>query len=97
MKFHPDVNTTGETHEPNAEKFREIAEAYAVLSVMENKMSYDQTRRRNQDAILSSAKSEAMENSRLKRDATGHVPSAYPMRGTYAEHRLKALEKERKK
>jgi curved DNA-binding protein CbpA len=32
MQYHPDVNTTGESFEPNNTKFREIAEAYAILS-----------------------------------------------------------------
>lgn len=98
MKFHPDVNTTGETHQPNAEKFREIAEAYAVLSIPENKSSYDASlKKRNPDAIFSSVKSETMEKNRKMRDATGNVPAPKPVRGSYAEHRLKVLEKERKK
>jgi len=97
MKYHPDVNTTGETHQPNAEKFRQIAEAYAVLSIPESKMSYDQTNKREEAAIYSSVKSETMEKNRKMRDATGHVPPPKPARGSYAEHRLKALEKERAK
>ena len=97
MKYHPDVNTTGETHDPNAERFREIAEAYAVLSIPENKMSYDLTYNKNQDAIFSSVKSETMEKNRKMRDKTGHVPGPQPLRGSYAEFRMKALEKEREK
>jgi curved DNA-binding protein CbpA len=98
MKYHPDVNTTGETHEPNAQRFREIAEAYAVLSIPENKSSYDNSMmKRKPEAVFSSSKSEAMENNRKQRDATGHVPSPRPVRGSYAEHRLKQLEKERAK
>ena len=34
-KYHPDVNPEG------AEKFKDIAEAYAVLSIYESKISYD--------------------------------------------------------
>ena len=97
MKFHPDVNTTGETHTPNADRFREIAEAYAVLSIPENKMSYDLTYNKNQEAIFSSVKSETMEKNRKMRDKTGHVPDPEPMRGSYAEFRMKSLEKEREK
>jgi curved DNA-binding protein CbpA len=97
MKYHPDVNTTGDTHDPNAERFREIAEAYAVLSIPENKMSYDLTYNKNQEAIFSSVKSETMEKNRKMRDKTGHVPGPTPMRGSYAEFRMKALEKERSK
>jgi curved DNA-binding protein CbpA len=97
MKYHPDVNTTGETHSPNADKFREIAEAYAVLSIPENKMSYDLTYNKNQEAVFSSVKSETMEKNRKMRDRSGHVPGPEPMRGSYAEFRMKALEKEREK
>jgi len=41
MKYHPDVSTTGTVHTPNAEKFRDIAEAYGVLSQPESKLAYD--------------------------------------------------------
>lgn len=41
-KYHPDVNTTGVvTHEPDGEKFKQVAEAYAVLSHEESKVAYD--------------------------------------------------------
>lgn len=94
-QYHPDVNTTGETHQPNAEKFREIAEAYAVLSIPENKMSYDISYEKNEEALYSGVKSQTMEQHRKMRDVTGHVPKPKPARGSYAEHRLKYLEKER--
>jgi len=97
MKYHPDVNTTGKTHEPNADKFREIAEAYAVLSVPENKMSYDSGFVKKSEAVYASAKSEVMEMKRKMRDRSGRVPGPQPMRGSYAEHRIKHLEKERAK
>ena len=46
-KYHPDVNISGLTeHEPSSQKFREIAEAYAVLSNKTMKIDYD-TRLRN--------------------------------------------------
>lgn len=42
MKYHPDVNTSGTyVHEPDAEKFKKIAEAYAVLSHAESRNNYD--------------------------------------------------------
>lgn len=40
-QYHPDVNISGENHMPNADKFREIAEAYAILSVPETRTNYD--------------------------------------------------------
>jgi curved DNA-binding protein CbpA len=94
-KYHPDVNTTGEAHLPNAAKFREIAEAYAVLSVPENKTSYDTSFSRQNDSEQSKVKSAVMEENRKNRDRSGFVPGPTPMRGSYAEYRLKKLEKER--
>lgn len=47
-QYHPDLATTGT---PNAEKFREIMEAYAVLSVRESRVSYDLQMRKNPDAF----------------------------------------------
>ena len=48
-KFHPDVRTSSptEVHEPNPDKFRDVAEAYAVLSVRESRVTYDLTRKKN--------------------------------------------------
>ena len=42
-RYHPDARASGpgETHEPNAEKFREVTEAYQVLSVRESRVTYD--------------------------------------------------------
>src|SRR5690349_8058516 len=41
-KYHPDVNTTGgELYEPNTQKFRDVAEAYAVLSNKALRLDYD--------------------------------------------------------
>lgn len=42
--YHPDINATGGVHEPNAEKFRNVAEAYAVLSHYESRLRYNNTR-----------------------------------------------------
>lgn len=96
-KYHPDVNLSGSTHEPSAEKFREIAEAYAVLSIQESKMEYDINHTKQESAELSKVKSETMAKNRKMRDRSGHVPSPTPMRGSYAEYRIKQLEKEREK
>lgn len=95
-KYHPDVNTTGKNYEPNSEKFRQIAEAYAVLSVPENKMSYDSTFTEKSEAIFAKNKSETMKLHRENRERSGHVPTPQAARGSYAEYRLKQLEKERK-
>ena len=96
-KYHPDVNTTGAIHEPNADKFRQIAEAYAVLSVPENKMSYDLSYTKNEEAVFSSQRSSVMDNYREKRDRSGLHFRDTPKRGSYAHHRRKQIERERKK
>ncbi len=96
-KYHPDVNLSGSTHEPTAEKFRAIAEGYAVLSIQESKMEYDHNHAPQESAELSKVKSETMAKNRKMRDRSGHVPGPTPMRGSYAEYRIKQLEREREK
>ena len=51
-KYHPDARAVskGQPHEPNVEKFRNVAEAYSVLSVRESRVSYDLTRKKNPDS-----------------------------------------------
>ena len=44
--YHPDINATGDRHEPNADKFREVAEAYAVLSFHESRLKYNNARKK---------------------------------------------------
>ena len=48
-KYHPDVRMKDEVkdHTPDADKFRDVAEAYQVLSVHESKVSYDMDRAKN--------------------------------------------------
>jgi curved DNA-binding protein CbpA len=45
-QYHPDINATGDQHEPNAEKFREVAEAYSVLSHHESRLKYNNSRKK---------------------------------------------------
>jgi curved DNA-binding protein CbpA len=53
-KYHPDVNIGGEQkYEPSTQKFREIAEAYAVLSNKTMKIDYDTRLRNFPDSDLS--------------------------------------------
>ena len=42
--YHPDINASGGKYEPSGEKFREVAEAYAVLSCRESRLQYNSTR-----------------------------------------------------
>eukprot|EP01016_Furgasonia_blochmanni_P023705 TRINITY_DN2556_c0_g1_i1.p1 TRINITY_DN2556_c0_g1~~TRINITY_DN2556_c0_g1_i1.p1 ORF type:complete len:353 (-),score=98.93 TRINITY_DN2556_c0_g1_i1:153-1124(-) len=95
-KYHPDVNTTGETHEPSDEKFKDVAEAYAVLSVRESRLAYDLQNQRAPEHVFREKRMEAYrkatergDNGQIKRDP-------YP-RGTYAEQKQKILAEERKR
>jgi curved DNA-binding protein CbpA len=56
-KYNPDVNIgTPESHEPSAEKFRELSEAYAVLSNKVMRLDYDTKMRAHPEAIYNSEK-----------------------------------------
>lgn len=56
-KYHPDVNTTGgELYEPNSQKFRDVAEAYAVLSNKTLRLDYDMRNKNFPDQVYNSEK-----------------------------------------
>ena len=46
-KHHPDVRTSEGDHQPDLDKFRDILEAYQVLSVRESRISYDLSRKQH--------------------------------------------------
>ena len=98
-KYHPDVNINGsEAHAPSTQKFREIAEAHAVLSNKTMKIDYDTRLRNFPDSDLSLDKlKQNMENNQKERDSTGNIPGAKPLKGTYAEYRAEKLADWRKK
>jgi DnaJ-class molecular chaperone len=51
-KYHPDVNIgKTESYEPSADKFRELSEAYAVLSNRVLRLDYDTKMRSHPEAI----------------------------------------------
>jgi curved DNA-binding protein CbpA len=54
--YHPDVNTTGETYQPNDDRFKDVAEAYAVLSVQESRIQYDTMGERQPENIFAAQK-----------------------------------------
>ena len=56
-KYHPDVSIgKNEEYEPSAEKFRDIAEAYAVLSDKNLRLNYDSNMRNNPNVIYNAEK-----------------------------------------
>jgi len=48
-RHHPDViiSDKDSAHEPDVEKFRNVVEAYQVLSVKESRAAFDITRKKN--------------------------------------------------
>ena len=98
-KYHPDVRMSEtDGHEPDAQKFKEVAEAYSVLSVRESRVNYDLTRKKNPQVVDTVGDLQAsMEARRAARDKSGNIPRDGPSRGSYAENRLEELKKEREK
>lgn len=69
--------------------FRDVTEAYAVLSVRESRVSYDLSRKKNPDLYKPiSEKQNEMDNRRDLRDKRGVTPKESAARGSYAEERL---------
>lgn len=90
-KHHPDARATEADAErdPNADKFRDIVEAYQVLSVRESRANYDVLRRKNPDNYAAMSEFEFnLENRPEVRDKKGQVPKEQSKRGSYAEDRL---------
>ena len=76
--------------------FRDVAEAYQILSVSETRASYDLSRKKNPDQYKGVSDLQAdMELRRDKRDKSGMIPKVKPVRGSYAEERLSQLKKDR--
>jgi curved DNA-binding protein CbpA len=95
-RYHPDVNVGVETHEPNVDKFRDIAEAYAVLSNKTMRLDYDMRFRQFPDIIYNAEKMKNMKENEKERDATANNVKPAPMKGSYAEYRLEKLKELRK-
>jgi len=97
-RYHPDVNSlASDTHEPSAAKFRDVAEAYAVLSNRSMKLDYDMRMKNFPDSVYNSEKMKNMEESQKKRNNEGNVIKPAPLKGSYADHRLETLKEWRKK
>ena len=90
---HPDTKAAAQ---PDADKFREVMEAYSVLSIDESRASYDISRRKNPDAYRDLSQDEFNRRFRADlRDAAGQVVQTKPARGSYAEQRLQELKEQR--
>lgn len=88
-KHHPDVRASDQdgTHDPDVEKFRDVVEAYHVLSVKESRAAFDLTRKRNPHLYEQQVSDEQFDmiKRRDMRDKRGVSPTQKPARGSYAE------------
>lgn len=98
-KHHPDMKSTDEDHEPDLDKFRDVSEAYQILSVRESRLTYDLQRKKHPHKHTEhEAEYQAnMEVQAGVRDKTGHMPRATPVKGSFEEDRLNELRREREK
>lgn len=97
-KYHPDARAAAGDKEytPDANRFRDVQEAYSVLSIRESRVNYDLTRKKNPDAFKAVSESEFnLEHRRDLRDKTGMIKKDVPKRGSYAEDRHQQLKKDR--
>jgi DnaJ-class molecular chaperone len=94
--YHPDVNIGVDKYEPNLDKFRDIAEAYAVLSNKSMRLDYDMRMRTNSNSIYNAEKMKKEEEAKMNRDSSGNQIKPGPKKGSYADYRLEKLKELRK-
>lgn len=86
---HPDVQ--GSTA-PDATKFRDVMEAFGVLSVRESRANYDLLKKKNPDHYKPVNEAEFFKEKRMDmRDAAGNTPVAKNDPNSYAAERLAEL------
>lgn len=100
-KYHPDVRASSDLkageHDPDVEKFRDVVEAYQVLSVKESRAAFDISMRSNPQMYKAAAAQQFADMmNRDGRDKTAMSPRQRS-RGTYAEKRMAELQAEREK
>ena len=95
-KYHPDVSSKPDTSSEKVlalEKFRDVAEAYAVLSNSFSKHNYDTTYKPKPDAVYNSSKmtAKAMEDSADRRNNTGDFRKVDYEKGSYGDFKMEKL------
>lgn len=82
-RHHPDV---AGSEQPDVAVFRDIQEAYGVLSTRESRASYDLLRKKNPDDYVSVSELEFNRANRFDlRGKSGQVSADAPKPGSYAE------------
>jgi DnaJ-class molecular chaperone len=73
-RHHPDVQGDSSDHVPDIEKFRDIVEAYSVLSVKESRATFDLSRRKNPKKYEQMSEEQFnMNNRRDLRNSDGNI------------------------
>lgn len=96
-KHHPDIQAAQQEHEPNLDLFRDVQEAYQVLSVRDSRISYDLSRKKHAYKFTP-VEVEFQQNMNIQkgmRDKTGNMPATPPPKGSFAEKRMAELKHER--
>jgi len=94
-KHHPDVLGS---EKPDSNLFRDVMEAYSVLSVPQSRVSYDLQRRKNPDDFREVNEQEFNKENRPDlRNEAGNVGSINAPAGSYAAERLAELKSQREK
>lgn len=97
--YHPDVNVSSENSAQtkiNLHKFREIAEAYGVLSNSFTKHRYDMTLEADPSIVFNSNKVKNQKEANLERDKSGNNFINPITQSNYAEHKKSVLDEIRK-
>ena len=83
---HPDVQGSAQ---PDAAKFRDVMEAYSVLSIRESRVNYDLMKKKNPSKYTEVSEAVFIKEHRADlRDVSGNTPKAKHAVGSYAEERL---------
>lgn len=92
---HPDVQGS---EQPDAAKFRDVTEAFSVLSVRESRVNYDLQVRKNPDNYRTVSQEAFFKDMRPDmRDAAGNTPVQAVDPTSYAAERMAELKEQRKK
>ena len=94
--YHPDVSSSKTSNPKSLEKFREIAEAYAVLSSLKSRVQYDSSYESKPDSVYNSHKMKNMDEASKERDETGNQKVEDYEKGSYGDMKIDQLKKWRK-
>lgn len=95
-RYHPDVNASTEAYEGDADRFKDVVEAYQVLSVSESRTAYDLHNQSAPDFIYRAQRMETMRKYSNRGKDGNPIKAEHPS-GSYAEKKRQFLADERKK